>query len=68
MAKGISSAAIMILIMLVLKDLENQPVCCCWFYYMWSNVIGPGLKTLHMKLCIMTAADVYELLDCKVRM
>ena len=39
-----------------------------WFYYMWTNVVGPQLNPVLSKLNVKTAADVDELLDCEVRM
>ena len=47
--------------------LQTQPVYCWWFYYIWTNVIGPTLKALHPKISVKTASDVDALLDCQVR-
>lgn len=46
---------------------STTPIYGWWFYYMWSNVIGPELKTLHPKLNVRTEQDVDELLACEVR-
>ena len=38
--------------------LSVKPSQSTWFYYMWSNVIGPALAHIHPKFNIRTVADV----------
>ena len=47
---------------------KDQPMYCWWFYYMWTNMVGPQLNPVLSKLNVKTAADVNQLLDCEVRM
>ena len=47
---------------------KDQPMYGWWFYYMWTNVVGPQLNPVLSKLNVKTAADVNQLLDCEVRM
>ena len=47
---------------------KDQLLYSCWFYYMWSNVIAPELKAVHVTftVTVKNAADADELHDCKV--
>ena len=50
---------------LSIRTSQGMPLYCWWFFNTWSNVIGAGLKTLHMMLSVETVADVDELLTSK---